>query len=184
MTGRQGFRNPLVVLAAVLGALALAIVAGFYGQAVAQEQRIQPTVVPAEALTPAPTPPDNRQVAILTLVIASTDEGKVERVALERGRIVRSYAPHVLVLDGPWTIELVGRETIRYGALDPRAVEVETDDEEAPYTYIIETSALWELVVPLFENGKDLEVKEINIYDQDGNLIFSTPVDREAWGRQ
>lgn len=146
----------------------------------------KPTPIPADAQTPAPTPEDSREVAILTLVINSTEEGKIEGVQLERGLIIQSFAPNVLGLPGEWTVELVGEEgTVPFGVLDPRHVEVENEQNaEQPYTYIYETSYVWELVVPLFDNeGKDLLVKEINIFDAEGNLIFNTPVDRERWSQ-
>jgi hypothetical protein len=81
----------------------------------------KPTPSSARDLTPAPKPEDKREIAILDLVINSSQDGKVESVTLERGRIVQGYAPNVLGISGGWTVELVGKEqTVTYGVLDPR----------------------------------------------------------------
>lgn len=142
----------------------------------------KPTPIPPRIQTPAPTPEDNREIAILTLVISSSPEGKIEAVDLERGRIIKSYAPNVLGLAGEWMIELIGREeTTSFGVPDPRHVEVENEQgAESPFTYIYETNYAWDLVVPLYNDGKDLQVQVIRIYDGDGNQIFETPVN-ESW---
>jgi hypothetical protein len=173
-------------LAAMLCALAgvwLLAACGSRGDAVAQEKLVKPTVVPPTARTPAPTPEDQREVAILTLIVKAGKEGKVEAVELQKGQIVRSYAPNVLGLSGPWTVELAGEQSIKYGTLNPLQARVYDDekDQEVPHSGEALTETTWELVVPLWDQGKDLGVKEINIYDENGNLIFSTPVDREKW---
>lgn len=143
----------------------------------------KPTPMSARELTPAPTPEDEREIAILNLVINSSQEGKVESVTLERGRIVKGYAPNVFGQTGDWTVELVGKEkTVSYGVLDPRHVEVENEQNaEQPFTYIYVPSYEWELVVPLYEDGKDMQIEVIKIYDTEGNQIFETNVDRERW---
>jgi len=168
----------------IAGAFLLTFVVGVLGGYAQDIFGEKPTPIPAKEQTPAPTPEDRREIAILTLVISSTPDGKIEGVKLERSVILQGYAPNVLGMQGEWTIELVGAEqTISYGVLDPRHVEVENEqDAKEPYTYIYETNYVWELVVPLFDNnGKDLQIMEINIYDAGGNKIFGTPVDREGW---
>jgi len=147
----------------------------------AQENLQRPTVVPATALTPAPTPPDSREVALLTLFIKADEEGTVETVDLEKGSIVRSFAPNVLGLSGPWTVELVGKDTIRFGTWNPLYVRVYGDEQDVPHTGFMLTETTWKLVVPLYDGGKNLEVTQINIYDVSKNQIFSTSVDREKW---
>jgi hypothetical protein len=146
----------------------------------------QPTIVPARELTPAPTPPDDREVAILQLFISSTERGEIRGVRLMEAQIIRSYAPNVLRLAGPWTIELDGEKSIRYGTLDPRAAHVEHDEEDQDEihqnVYLTETT--WELVIPLYDREQDLGVRQINIYDERGERIFSTPVDREEWRKR
>jgi hypothetical protein len=147
----------------------------------AQEEFVRPTLVPAEILTPAPKPADDRQVAILNLVVVSSSDGNIERVTLEQGRIINSFAPNVLGLTGPWTVELVGEERVRFGTLDPREIRIYDQNEELPHDVSLGENIAWELVVPLYDNGQDLGVREINIYDQNENLIFNTLIDREAW---
>lgn len=143
----------------------------------------KPTPSSARNLTPAPKPDDKREIAILDLVINSSQEGKVESVILERGRIVQGYAPNVLGMSGEWTVELVGKEqTATYGVLDPRHVEVENEkNTEQPFTYTYLPNYKWELVVPLFDDGRDMHIEVIKIYDSEGNQIFESIVDRERW---
>jgi len=174
---------PRYVAATLLALTALCLLAGCGSveNARAQEELERPTVVPATALTPAPTPRDAREVAILTLYITADEEGSVEAVELESARIVRSFAPNVLGLSGPWTVELVGRDTVRFGTLNPLYVRVYDDEEDVPHSGLWLTETLWRLVVPLYDRGEDLEVTEINIYDETQEWFFSTPVDREVW---
>jgi hypothetical protein len=177
------FLYPRYVAATLLALIALCLSAGCSSveNARAQEELERPTVVPATVLTPAPTPPDSREVAILTLYIRADEEGAVEAVELESASIVRSFAPNVLGLYGAWTVELVGKDTIRFGALNPLHVRVYGDEEAVPHTDLWLTETTWRLVVPLYDRGEDLEVTEINIYDETQEWVFSTPVDREVW---
>lgn len=175
-------RQQLCILMVLV--LSILLGAGCGDQAGAQEEIKRPTLVPASALTPAPTPADAREVAILTLAVSSNDDGQVEGVQLEKARILNSFAPNVFGRRGPWTIELVGEQTIRYGILDPRQQRVYADEIEEPHTTDLLLQMTWEPVVPLFDGSKDLGVKMINIYDHEDRLIFSTEVDREAWREQ
>lgn len=56
-----------IVVALLVAAIALL----WPGRLAAQENEAKPTLVPLKVQTPAPTPPDGREVAILTLVIKS-----------------------------------------------------------------------------------------------------------------
>lgn len=166
----------VVLLGTIAGATAVAV------NTYAQGEIGQPTMVPAEALTPAPTPPDSRRIAILSLLIASNEEGAVEEIGLENGRVLVGYAPNVIGLYGPWTVELVTRDgtSIRYGTLDPRATSVEDGEGDTPHTRFIETSTSYELVVPLSDpEGADLQVAEIRLFDQNGKPIFAATVSDE-----
>lgn len=174
----------VLVLLLVLG-LGLLVASIYFGAqagpAFAQDKK--PTLVPAELLTPAPTPEDGRQVAILTLVIESGEDGAVKGVQLELGRIINSYAPNVWGRPGEWTVELVGQEKRQYGILDPRRLEY-YDSEKGQFAQEFQFHVVTDLVIPLYDDKLDLGVTTINIYDQLGNLIFSTEVDREGWAKQ
>lgn len=154
---------------------------GLVPSAIAQRGQEAPTLIPAKLRVPLPTPEDAREIAILELFIASAESRQIEGVELQRASIIRSYAPNVFGLQGPWTVLLLGREEIEFGVNDPRVVHVYDGEDKAPHGTLFETKVLWELVVPLFDKGRDLGVKEIRILDQTGKPIFSTPVDREAW---
>jgi hypothetical protein len=171
----------LILLVATVGTI-LVINTAMQQNVSAQQEFQQPTVVSGDVLTPASTPVDNREVAILDLVIVSAEDGTIETVRLERGRIVRRFAPNVFGLAGAWTVELVGAETVSFGTPDPRQAHVLDEDTDVPHTSTLLTGEVaWELVVPLFAKEQDLGIQEINIYDETGELIFTTPVDRERW---
>jgi hypothetical protein len=176
-------KNRYLLLAALL-LLALSALALALGNRVAAQDQQKPTIVPAEFLTPADTPPDTREVAILTLSIVSSEDGSVENVELQRGQIVQSYAPNVLNRPGEWTIEVVGDQKLVYGVQDPRRMDVFGGENETPHETEFQTQITWETNVPLYLFEENLNATMINIYDQDGQLIFSTEVDRVNWTRQ
>src|SRR5574341_2655791 len=174
---------------AVLAIIALTLLPGRSG---AQEQ-VRPTFVPIEVEQGAPTPEDDREVAALTLVVTSSQEGKLEGIELESGQILHSYAPNVLERPGQWTVEVIGANgELRYGVQDPRYLNVygepgnqePAEEGQPPHSSELLTSTTWDLVVPLYNNEVNLEATQINIYDQEGTLIFSTEVDRERWKPQ
>ncbi len=160
---------------------ALGIVIGLPIRSVAQVREPKPTLIPPQVQTPAPTPPDNREVAILTLIVQSNPEGELEQIALEHGRIIRSYAPNVFDRTGQWTVELLGSEEMRFGVQDPRWRESFPTGERNQFESELVSDLLWELVVPLYYFEKDLGVEMIRIYDQRGEPIFSVEIDREGW---
>lgn len=150
-------------------------------QLAAQDREAMPTLIPLKIQTPAPTPPDQREVAILTLVVKSDREGKLESIGLEKGVILRSYAPNVLDRTGTWTVVLAGEEKFVYGILDPRWREAYPQKEGELFQSEYATEVVWELVVPLYLFDKDLNVETITIFDETGTRIFTTEVDREKW---
>jgi hypothetical protein len=188
MKRTQTLAPTLLLIAGALAVLVIAVVLGSGSRSGAQEQfGKQPTIIPAKAQIPAPTPPDGRQVAVLTLSVNSNSDGKLEGIDLRQGHILTSYAPNVFNRPGEWTVELVSREqtTVRFGTQDPRRAEVENPgDEKSPFTYVVEPNVTWELVIPLYDDAKDLNVEKINIYDQEGNQVFTTPVDRQGWSNK
>jgi hypothetical protein len=147
-----------------------------------QAEGPKPTLIPLKVQIPAPTPPDSRQVAILTLHINSDSKGNIEAIKMEDARIIKSYAPNVLDRTGPWTVELLGEKEIRFGVMDPRWQEAYLPKEsEEVFQSEYATEVVWELVVPLYIYDKDIHVEKINLYDQQGELIFETTVNREDW---
>lgn len=171
-----------ILLLLAISVLALSLVS----QAVAQDQQ-KPTVVPADVLTPAETPSDKRDVAVLTFSIVSSEDGKLERLDLQKAQIIRSYAPNVLDRPGEWTIEVLGDEKIVYGVQDPRQMNVyglPNETTQVPHQTEFLREITWETVVPLYLFDRDINATEIHIYDRDGQLIFSTKVDRDNWTRQ
>ncbi len=183
-------RQQTFILAAVLGTVLLAGVVLLFGSAAITAQNEfgpKPTLVPADSLIPAPTPPDGRQVAILTLAIQSGEDGALKGVQLERGRIINSYAPNVTNRPGEWTVEVVGERSLRLGIDDPRRLHVyggEREQGDVAHATELQASLAFDLVVPLWDMNTDLQAKEIRILDQEGNVIFRTEVDRERWSRE
>lgn len=148
----------------------------------AQRQLPKPTFAPMGAVAPAMKPSADRQIAILDLVIYSAEGGKIEKVDLARARIINSFAPNVFDVNGPWRVELIGKDRQQFYTMDPRLVHILDDNLEIPHSSILQTGEVaWQLVVPLYYQDTVLWIETINIYDENQNLIFSTPVDREAW---
>lgn len=166
-----------IVVALLVAAIALL----WPGRLAAQENEAKPTLVPLKVQTPAPTPPDGREVAILTLVIKSGGEGKLEGIDLETARIIRSYAPNVLNRGGQWTVDVEGEKGLRFGVQDPRWREAFPKEEGASFENEILSEVVWELVVPLYLFDEDLNAQVIHIFDENGERIFTTEVDRERW---
>lgn len=142
----------------------------------------RPTFVPAGDLTPVPTPPDDRQVAILTLVVSGDGED-LRGIQLERGQIINSYAPNVANRPGEWMVEVTGDGSLSFGIEDPRRQHVygEREQEEQAHMSEYAGNLAFDLVVPLYDLDRDLQAKEIRIFDAEGNEIFVTEIDREGW---
>jgi len=95
-----------------------------------------------------------------------------------------SCGPNVFGRSGQWTIELVGRETLRFGTRDPRQISIYGDTEDAPHNTQLANDISWELVLPLHdESGQSLEVSQINIYDENSERLFTADIDYESWRR-
>ncbi|GAB4573004.1 MAG: hypothetical protein Kow0077_14040 [Anaerolineae bacterium] len=171
-------------LAVLVGVLLVASTIGIGAQ---NEFGPKPTFVPAEALTPVPTPDDGRQVAILTLVVEGERED-LRGIQLERGRIITGYGPNVAGRPGEWTVIVSGERELTFGIEDPRRFHVygEGEEREQPaHSSEIVGSLVFDLVVPLHDvRGADLQAKEIRILDQSGNEIFVTEIDREGWAEE
>jgi hypothetical protein len=145
-----------------------------------QQNDNQRKFVSPDTLIPVPKSSAERRVAILNLRVISGDKGEVKSVELQRGRVINSFAPNVLNVSGQWMVELVGQQVYSFGCSDPRRVEAENDEFKKPFIYVFEKVIEWELVAPLNNAaGKDLQVKRVNIYDQERNLIFAASVDQD-----
>jgi hypothetical protein len=150
----------------------------------------KPTIVPADVQYPAPTVTDGRQVVTLSLALTADDTGKVTGVTLQQAQITTGYAPNLIevgpndITTGQWVVELVGSESIRYATWNPCLAEAEnTGDEAEPFTYVVINDCGWDLALPLFRAGKALDTRQINIYDEANELVYSTDVNRQEWTR-
>jgi hypothetical protein len=135
----------------------------------------RPPGISAAALTPAPTPADDRRVAVLTLTVTSDEAGQVVSVVMADGLIRPGYGPNVLDRPGAWTVSLrsTAEEVLRFGIPDPRLVRVEGGAGDSPHTSVFLTEAEFEVTLPLADAvGNDLSVSEVRLLDQTGNLIF------------
>jgi hypothetical protein len=133
----------------------------------------------ASALTPAPTPADNRMVAVLRLEITSDAAGEVIEVVMSEGEVRPGFAPNVLNRPGAWTISLMASadEALRFGLPDPRQVNVETEAGAASHSASFLPVVEYQVVAPLSDPmGRDLAITEIRLFDQPGNLIFAAVV--------
>jgi hypothetical protein len=133
----------------------------------------------AAALTPAPTPADTRQVAVLTLRILSDEAGRVAAVELVEGVVRPGYAPNVTNRPGAWTVSALSdaAEVLRFGTEDPRQIRIEGGAGEAPHTTAFEPDVEVNLVVPLSDvDGTEWSISQLQLYDELGNLIFAAAV--------
>jgi hypothetical protein len=65
-------------------------------------------------------------------------------------------------------------QNVCFGTFNPRGVEVENvGDGENPFSWVYEDVAITDLVVPLWDDDHDLNVADIVLYDETGNLVFS-----------
>ena len=164
-------RNLGLVIALALLALAAWWLLGRFASA--------PPGISASALTPAPTPADERTVAVLRLEITSDADGEVAEVVMSEGLVQPGYGPNVLNRPGAWTVSLMAsaEERLRFGLPDPRQIRVENDAGDTPHSGSFQPDVELEVVVPLSDAlGRDLAVTEIRLYDQPGNLIFAAAV--------
>jgi hypothetical protein len=132
--------------------------------------------ISAAALTPAPTPADSRQVAILTLIVHSDAAGAVSAVEMVEGVVRSGYGPNVVNRPGAWTVSLMSAsaEVLRFGTPDPRQIRVEGGAGDVPHTSAFEPEVEVTLVVPLSAaDGADLSATQLLLFDQPGNLIFA-----------
>ncbi|MCC6614012.1 MAG: hypothetical protein IT320_11090 [Anaerolineae bacterium] len=148
---------------------------------------IPPTMIPAEAGFTVPTPADGREIAILTIHLESNAAGDVERAELSDARIVQGYAPNVFAQQGgDWKVELLGNESASFFALDPRRAELEivgATEADNPTTYEVAPDIEWQLVVPLYRDGKPLDINGVRVLDAEGNTVFSTDIAFDEWRR-
>lgn len=82
---------------------------------------------------------------------------------------------------GQWTVEVEGEKGLRFGVQDPRWREAFPKEEGASFENEILSEVVWELVVPLYLFDEDLNAQVIHIFDENGERIFTTEVDRERW---
>ncbi|HET7011707.1 MAG TPA: hypothetical protein VFI11_13100 [Anaerolineales bacterium] len=132
-------------------------------------------MISAAALTPAPTPADNRQIASLTFSITSNGAGEVIGVTMVEGAILPGYAPNVLHRPGAWTVVLASptQEVLRFGIPDPRLVRVEGGAGDVPHTSTFLLEVEFDVTLPLADpQGNDLGVTAIGLLDETGRLIF------------
>jgi hypothetical protein len=135
--------------------------------------------ISAAALTPAPTPADGRQIAVLTLRVRSSEAGDVSEIVMVEGVIQPGYGPNVAKRPGAWTVSLIANadEVLRFGTPDPRQVRVEGGAGDVPHTTAFEPETEFVLVIPLSDpEGTNLEATQLRLYDQPGNLIFAAGV--------
>jgi len=141
----------------------------------ARQLAASPPGISAANLTPAPTPPDARRVAVMTLAVTSDAAGAVVDAELLEGFVEVGYAPNVANRPGAWTASLMasGQEALRFGIPDPRQVRVEGGSGDAPHTSAFEPEVEVTIVIPLADaEGRDLSITDLRLYDQAGNLIF------------
>jgi hypothetical protein len=108
--------------------------------------------------------------------------GVVEAVELQLGRIVSGYSPYVIDGPGPWAVQLVSEsgDVRSFGILDPRFVHVYGEDDDVAHRTLLETLITTEVIVPLSDRGRSLNVVKINILDDLGRTVLATLYNPES----
>ena len=141
------------------------------------------TPLPASRVKPhlIPTPPDNRTVLSLDLVVTSSSPQQVTNVTQKSCRVVRDWSNGSLYSKyGQWTVELLrGGHSLKYMILDPRYENVMPTAKQPGETVFLPTVA-FRMFVPLFDNAKELQVHQVDIFDKAGHLIYSVGIQNDA----
>lgn len=147
----------------------------------AQEEREPfPTFIPAGSLVAAPTPPDDRAVLVVTIVVHTNPDGSLRATELEHSTVINSYAPNVFDRSGPWTVELSSTgergcdlaTTVCFGIEDPRWIEVENPGIDPPFSDALAERVEWRVPLPLHHGSQDLNITSITILDQAGEVVI------------
>jgi len=143
------------------------------------ETREAPNFLSAKEHSPLAKTKAYQRVAILNILL-SYEKGKVVGAKLVRSQKVASVAPKVFARQiGDWQVVIDNNQKTAFFVNNPGFLEAENDpDDKIPYHYVSRGNEVkWNLVVPLYKNGKAIDASTITIKRvQDGELILQTKI--------
>ena len=138
-----------------------------------------PEIVVSKIPKPASQPKSYQKVAALTIAF-EFDKGKVKDARLLKSKRISSAAPKVFVRQGgDWEVVLSGAKEHRFYVNNPDYSEAEAHrSSNNRYQWVAETGRIeWPLIIPLYKNGKSIEVNKVIIRDrQSGERIFESRI--------
>lgn len=148
----------------ITAAVALAVLA--VGTIVIAQESDLPGFVTAEEEIEVQQPASDQQVAVLQIDLRSGEDGSVSAELVSQ-RVIDSFAPKSTSrTGGDWEVRVVGERSLTFQITDPLNVEVENpDDQDDPFDTIRLDSYEWTLVVPLYDDGRSLGAKTIELTD-------------------
>jgi hypothetical protein len=143
-----------------------------------------PTIPPIPTAPPAPadgdtapltTPTDGRKVMDLDLTVSSDAPDALSTVSVASCVVLQDWSNKSLYAGpGQWTVQLQvpNGHPVAYGVQDPRFAELAATADQPPQEEFT-PSAEWILDVPLFDGAQDLQVQEVDIFDQSGHPVLA-----------
>lgn len=137
-----------------------------------------PRIVNAQEQTRVVSPERHHQVAVMNIII-NADKGKAKSVELKSIKVINSYSPKVFSRQtkadtSGWRVTLNGDTTTSYMVNSPLSdIEIENPEgSKSPYSMVLESGPVeWTLVIPLYRDGKLLNVKQVVIEDSENRDI-------------
>lgn len=127
-----------------------------------------PTIELRDPPVPVTPPQDGRQVAVLEIRFEFY-QGRVRSAQVVESRRIASIAPKVFLRQGgDWEVRINGSEEDAFYVFNPAYLEAETtENARNPYTYVPQDGVVdWTLVVPLYRDGRSIELESIVIVDR------------------
>lgn len=141
--------------------------------------REAPKFSPAKMHKPVAATKKNQRVAVLNILLMY-DKGDVVRAQLVRSQKVASVAPKVFARQmGDWQVIIGDNQKNMFFVNDPGFLEAENKpDDKVPYHYVKQGGEVnWDLVVPLYKNGKVIKASTITVKRvKDGKVILKTKI--------
>lgn len=156
------------IMLSVAAALALTGAAAAQDTARVGPRERAPTIELQEPPVPVTPPDDGRQVAVVDIRF-EFEQGQVRSARVVETRRVASIAPKVFLRQGgDWEVRINGSEEDAFYVFHPAYLEAETgENARNPYTYVAQEGVVdWTLVVPLYRDGRRLDVESIVIVER------------------
>lgn len=164
-------------LITVAAALALAGTAAAQDTTRVGPRERAPTIELQDPPVPVTPPDDGQRVAVVDIRF-EFDQGQVRSARVVETRRIASIAPKVFLRQGgEWEVRINGSEENAFYVFSPAYLEAETaEDAPNPYTSVARDGVVdWTLVVPLYRDGRRIELESIVIVDRGtGDVVLES----------